>query len=220
MRLVFLGPPGAGKGTQADLLSEKTGLPHISPGDMFRRAVKEGSELGRKVKEYMDGGLLVPDDVTVGVIRERMLEPDCAAGFILDGFPRNMRQAEALDVMMSEAGVRLDAAVNFEVPFDILVERSVGRRVCRGCGATYHLRHNPPRAEGICDECGGELVQRDDDREETVKERLSVYSRETRPLVEYYREKGILVSVNGDQALDAVAAELASVLRDLAERPR
>lgn len=217
MRLVFLGPPGAGKGTQADMLSEKTGVPHISPGDMFRKAVKEGSELGRKVKEYMDKGQLVPDSVTVNVIRDRMVSPDCKAGFILDGFPRNLRQAEDLADMMSDAGLELDAVVNFEVPLEILIGRSVGRRVCRGCGATYHVEHNRPRVGGVCDVCGGTLVHRDDDREETVRKRLTVYTEQTEPLIEYYRKKGILRNVNGNQAVEDVTADLMIALKDLME---
>lgn len=212
MRLVFLGPPGAGKGTQADLISEKTGLPHISPGDMFRKAVKEGSDLGRKVKEFMDKGQLVPDNVTISVIRDRITQPDCGDGFILDGFPRNLRQAEELDDMMAEAGLDLHGVVNFEVPLDILIGRSVGRRVCRGCGATYHVEHNPARSEGVCDACGGPLTHRDDDREETVKRRLTVYTEQTEPLIEFYLRKGILVNVSGDQPVVAVTRDLEAAL--------
>ncbi|MGE5484380.1 MAG: adenylate kinase [Ignavibacteriales bacterium] len=215
MRLVFLGPPGAGKGTQAELMSEKTGLPHISPGDMFRRAVKEGSELGRKVKEYMDKGQLVPDNVTIGVIRERITQPDCAGGFILDGFPRNLRQAEELDDMMAEAGLDLHGVINFEVPLDILIDRSVGRRVCRACGATYHVKHYPPRVEGVCDACGGPLAHRDDDREETVSRRLAVYTEQTEPLIEFYHRKGVLRNINGNQPVGAVTRDLGAALEEI-----
>lgn len=212
MRLVFLGPPGAGKGTQAEILSEKTGLPHISPGDVFRKAVRDGSPLGRKAKEYMDTGRLVPDDITVGIIQEKITSPECSNGFILDGFPRNLNQAEALDEMLASAGLALDAAVDFYVPAEVLIDRSVGRRVCKSCGATYHVTHNPSRSGDRCDACGGPLVQRDDDREETVRRRLAVYEEQTAPLIEFYRGKGILRRVNGDQPLGSVTAELEGVL--------
>lgn len=210
--MVFLGPPGAGKGTQADILSEKTGLPHISPGDMFRKAVRDGTPLGRKAKEYMDAGQLVPDDVTVGIIREKITSQDCANGFILDGFPRNLRQAEALDEMMAGAGLALDAAIDFHVPAEVLIDRSVGRRVCKSCGATYHVAHNPSRAGSRCGACGGPLIQRDDDREETVRRRLEVYEEQTAPLVEFYRAKGLLRRVNGNQPFAAVTSEVEAVL--------
>lgn len=212
MRLVFLGPPGAGKGTQADIVSERLGLPHISPGDMFRKAVKEGTPLGSKVKAFMDRGELVPDDVTIEVIEERISRPDCARGFILDGFPRNLAQAEALERMFERLGLRLDAVINFEVPLDILVDRSVGRRVCRSCGATYHVRYNQPRVEGVCDACGATLVQRDDDKEETVKQRLKVYLEQTEPLVDYYARRGKLLSVDGSRPVGVVTAEILKTL--------
>lgn len=215
MRLVFLGPPGAGKGTQAEILSEKTGLPHVSPGDVFRKAVRDGTPLGRRAKEYMDAGRLVPDDITVGIIKEKITSADCSRGFILDGFPRNIKQAEALEQIMAETGLRIDAAVDFHVSTEVLIERSVGRRVCRSCGATYHVKHNPSRRGDLCEVCGGPLVQRDDDREETVMRRLAVYEEQTAPLVEFYRRKGLLRRVNGDQPLASVTAEVGAVLSDL-----
>ncbi|KKM12652.1 adenylate kinase [Clostridiales bacterium PH28_bin88] len=208
MRLLLMGPPGAGKGTQAEVLTSKLEVPHISTGDMFRKAIKEGTELGRKAKEYMDAGQLVPDEVTIGIVRERLNEPDCAKGFLLDGFPRTVPQAEALDRILASTGRGLDAVLNIEVPREKLVDRLTGRRVCRACGATYHVLFNPPKAGGVCDHCGGELYQRSDDTVETVENRLDVYERQTAPLIAYYRDKGLLQSINGDQPIGQVLVDI------------
>ena len=175
MYILLMGPPGAGKGTQAANLVQKYNIPHISTGDMFRAAVKEGSELGKKAKACMDGGQLVPDEITIGIVRERLAKPDCAKGFILDGFPRTVEQADALDGILKELSISLTRAVDISVPSDVLVERATGRRICKKCGATYHIRFNPTKTEGVCDECGGETYQRADDSEATMKNRLSVY---------------------------------------------
>ncbi len=214
MHIILLGPPGAGKGTQAERLAEAYGVPHISTGDMFRRAVQEGTPLGRRAKEYMDRGELVPDEVVNGIVRDRMAAEDCRRGFILDGFPRTLNQANALTATMEELGLQLDAVVALEVPEDSLVARLSGRRVCTACGSTYHVLFNPPQAEGRCDECGGELVQRDDDREETVRERLRVYARQTEPLLTYYGQRGLLKKVDGDQSVDAVYGAIKAVLEE------
>ncbi|MBO8169409.1 MAG: adenylate kinase [Thermoanaerobacteraceae bacterium] len=217
MRLLLMGPPGAGKGTQAEMLTEKLQVPHISTGDMFRKAIKEGTELGKKAKEFMDQGKLVPDEVTVGIVKERLVELDCKNGFLLDGFPRTVAQAEALDDILDELNMELDAAVNIEVPREKLLERLTGRRICRNCGATYHVIFNPPQVEGKCDACGGELYQRSDDTEETVANRLDVYAEQTAPLIEYYKEKGLLKNINGDQEIKEVLKEIGEKIgRDLA----
>lgn len=215
MRLLLMGPPGAGKGTQAEMLTEKLQVPHISTGDMFRKAIKEGTELGKKAKEFMDQGKLVPDEVTVGIVKERLVELDCKNGFLLDGFPRTVAQAEALDDILDELNMELDAAVNIEVPREKLLERLTGRRICRNCGATYHVIFNPPQVEGKCDVCGGELYQRSDDTEETVANRLDVYAEQTAPLIEYYKEKGLLKNINGDQEIKEVLKE---VLKEIGEK--
>lgn len=208
MRVLLMGPPGAGKGTQAEVLTSRLEVPHVSTGDMFRKAIKEGTELGRKAKEYMDAGKLVPDEVTIGIVRERLAEPDCARGFLLDGFPRTVPQAEALDGILASMGMGLDAVINIEVPREKLVDRLTGRRVCRSCGATYHVLFNPPQTGGVCDHCGGELYQRSDDTVETVQNRLDVYERQTAPLIEYYRNKGLLQSINGDQPIEQVLVDI------------
>lgn len=212
MRIVFLGPPGAGKGTQAELISKKYAVPRIAPGDLFRKAVAEGSELGRAVKEYLDAGKLVPDEITVGLIKARISGDSARTGFVLDGFPRNLVQAQALEQMLGEVGLTLDAAVYISVPVDKLVERSAGRRVCSRCGAAYHVQFNPPRIEGVCDACGGQLYQRDDDRPETVVERLRVYEKDTAPLVEYYEKRGLLKRINGDQPVEKVFQDIQEAL--------
>ncbi|MGB9867165.1 MAG: adenylate kinase [Bacillota bacterium] len=212
MRIVFLGPPGAGKGTQAELMSRKFSIPRIAPGDLFRKAVAENSDLGRTVKEYLDAGRLVPDEITVGLIRARITGDSARAGFILDGFPRNLVQARALEQMLTELGLSLDAAVYITVPVERLVERSAGRMVCSKCGAAYHVRFNPPRVERVCDACGGELYQRDDDRPETVTQRLQVYERDTAPLVEYYRQRGLLKEIDGDQPVEKVFQDIQEAL--------
>lgn len=195
MRVLFVGPPGAGKGTQSVMLSRELGLVHIAPGDIFRQEVREGSELGRQVKAYMDRGVLVPDEVTVEVVRKKIMSPEASRGFVLDGFPRNLAQARALDDMLGTAS--LDVVLNLCVPEDEIVARSASRRVCPACGKPYNLRTDPPRIPGKCDVCGGELVVRDDDKPETVRERLRVYEENTRPLVDYYRDRGIVEDIDG-----------------------
>lgn len=212
MNLLIMGPPGAGKGTQAEVLTKELAIPHISTGDMFRAAVKEGTPLGKKAKEYMDRGELVPDEVVVGMVRERLSKPDCGKGFLLDGFPRTVAQAEALDETLRELKMELDAVINVAVPRERLMQRLTGRRVCRNCGANYNIWFNKPKEEGKCDQCGGELYQRSDDTETTVANRLDVYEAQTRPLIEYYEQRGLLKNINGDQEIKAV---LADILRSL-----
>ena len=211
MRWIFLGPPGADKGTQAARLAQRAGVPQIATGDMFRAAVREGTPLGREAKRYMDAGQLVPDHVTLGLVRERLAQPDCRAGFLLDGFPRTVAQAEGLEAVLAELGVWLDGVLYFDVPDAVVVERLSGRRVCPACGATYHVRFDPPQVEGRCDRCGAELVQRPDDREETVRQRLEVYRRQTQPLVDYYRDAGLLHTVAADRPIAEVEAEIARI---------
>ncbi|MGB9791926.1 MAG: adenylate kinase [Thermacetogeniaceae bacterium] len=215
MRLLIMGPPGAGKGTQAGRISECYGIPHISTGDIFRAAIKAGTELGMKIKGYLDAGQLVPDEVTIEVIKERLREPDCSKGFLLDGFPRTIPQAEALDSMLKELGTHLDAVLNIVVSNDVLLRRLTGRRICRKCGAPYHVDFNPPAVPGVCDRCGGELYQRSDDTEETVRERLDVYTRQTAPVLKYYEEQGLLREINGELEIEDVWREIQSVLRGL-----
>ena len=212
MRLILLGPPGAGKGTQAKRLIERYGIPQISTGDILRAAVREGTELGKKAKQYMDAGQLVPDEVVIGIIRERLKEADCAKGFILDGFPRTVPQAEALKSVLAELGQALDHVVSIEVPDEDLVERLTGRRTCRNCGAMYHVKFTPPKQEGVCDKCGGELYQRDDDKEETIRARLKVYHDQTAPLVEFYNEEGLLRRIDGVGSVDEIYGRILGVL--------
>jgi adenylate kinase len=208
-----MGLPGAGKGTQAALIVERLHIPHISTGDMFRKAVKEETALGLKAKEYMDQGLLVPDEVTIGIVKDRLSQPDCKEGFLLDGFPRTVPQAEALDRTLHELDKELEHVIHIEVPVDVLIKRLTGRRICKSCGATYHLVYNPPKAEGVCDRCGGELYQRADDSEDTVSKRLEVNLAQTEPLLHYYREKGILKSLNGEQDIEEVFKMIEDILR-------
>lgn len=197
MKIVMLGAPGAGKGTQADKIAEKFGLPHISTGDIFRKNIKEGTELGKEAKAYMDAGKLVPDELTVRLLLDRVKNDDCAKGYILDGYPRTIPQAEALDKELKKLGEKIDYAINVDVPDENIINRMSGRRACLKCGATYHLKYVPPKKDGVCDECGSELVIRDDDKPETVKNRLAVYHEQTQPLIEYFEKQGVLHTVDG-----------------------
>lgn len=212
MRLLIMGRPGAGKGTQAANIKEYYGIPHISTGDMFRAAIKEGTELGKLAKSYMDKGALVPDEVTIGIVKERLLKDDCKKGFLLDGFPRNVLQAEALDSFMKEQGISLDAVLDVNVDASILIRRIVGRRICKTCGATYHIDFNKPKKEGICDNCGTPLIQRADDTIETAGSRLEVYDKQTAPLLAYYEKQNLLKTVNGNQELNKVFEDIKAVL--------
>jgi len=210
--LVLLGPPGAGKGTQAERISELYGIPHISTGDIFRDNLKRGTELGLKAKEYMDRGELVPDEVVIGIVRNRLAEPDCDKGFVLDGFPRTVAQADALKEMLASMGKSINHVLNIQVPDQTVVERLTARRTCRSCGAIYHLKFNPPREEGRCDACGGELYVRDDDREETVRARLEEYRSKTQPLIDYYRAEGLLRDIDGGASMEEVLDSIRKVL--------
>jgi adenylate kinase len=210
--IVLLGPPASGKGTQAARLREDLGLPHIASGDLFRENLTNATELGLKAKVYMDRGELVPDDVTIAMVMDRLGQPDCANGAILDGFPRTIAQAEALDEALVAEGHEISAVPNIAVPDEVLVERVSGRRICRTCGEAYHVKFNPPKEPGVCDNDGGELYQRDDDKPETVRKRLKVYWEQTSPLIDYYRDKRVLIEVNGDQSIDAVTEELREAL--------
>lgn len=212
MKLVLMGKPGAGKGTQAESIVRKLFIPHISTGDIFRSAIKAETEMGKLAQEYIEKGQLVPDEVTIGIVRDRLSQPDCKEGFLLDGFPRNVIQAEALDEMLKDFGTRLDGVIDIDVPDEKLVERLTGRRVCRSCGVSYHMLYNPPAQPDVCDKCGGELYQRSDDTEETVKSRLAVYASKTAPLLEYYKEKGLLHVINGDQPINMVLADVGKAL--------
>ncbi|CAM4211488.1 adenylate kinase [Lederbergia lenta] len=215
MNLVLMGLPGAGKGTQADKIVDKYGVPHISTGDMFRLAMKEGTELGLKAKSFIDKGELVPDEVTIGIVRERLSMKDCEQGFLLDGFPRTVAQAEALEVILADLGKKIDYVINIDVDQSILMERLTGRRICKNCGATYHLVFNPPAEAGVCDRCNGELYQRADDNAETVQNRLDVNVKQTQPLLDYYNEKGYLKNINGQQHIDQVFSNLDELLKGL-----
>ncbi len=215
VNLVLMGLPGAGKGTQADKIVGKYNIPHISTGDMFRAAIKEGTELGLQAKSFMDKGELVPDEVTIGIVRERLSKEDCENGFLLDGFPRTVAQAEALDSMLADLGKKIDYVINIDVDQSILMERLTGRRICKNCGATYHLVFNPPAKEGVCDRCGGELYQRADDNAETVQNRLDVNIQQTKPLLNFYEDKGYLRNINGQQDIDVVFADIEELLGGL-----
>ena len=212
MKLILVGPPGAGKGTQAVRLVKHFGIPQISTGDILRKAVKDGTELGTLAKQYMDKGELVPDEVVIGIIRERLMEPDCQKGYILDGFPRTIAQAEALDEMLEKMGSRIDHAVNISVADEEIIKRLTGRRTCSECGAGYHVLFDPPKQDGICDKCGGKLIQRDDDKEETIRARLDVYRRQTEPLIRYYEEKGLLRTIPGEGNMEEIFNAILKVL--------
>lgn len=212
MRLVLLGPPGAGKGTQASAIVKKYNIPHISTGDIFRANIKEGTQLGKKAKEYMDKGLLVPDEVVVSIVKDRLTKDDCKAGFLLDGFPRTVNQAEALDAELLLMGIKLDKVVNIEADRNVLIERAIGRRICKDCGATYHVKFNPPKIEGICDLDNTALFQRDDDIEETVATRIQVYLDQTQPLIDYYQQKGLILNIDGTRQIDEIFISIVEAL--------
>lgn len=212
MKIIMLGAPGAGKGTQAKMLADKYGIPHISTGDIFRANIKNETELGKKAKEYMDQGLLVPDELTCNLVVDRIQQEDCKEGYILDGFPRTIPQAEALDKALTELNDKIDYAINVEVPDENIVGRMSGRRACVGCGATYHIVYNPTKTEGICDRCGKELILRDDDKPETVQKRLNVYHEQTQPLIDFYKNKGVLKEVDGTVDMNDVFDAIVKVL--------
>ena len=212
MKIIMLGAPGAGKGTQAKMIADKYGIPHISTGDIFRANIKNGTELGKKAKEYMDQGLLVPDELTCDLVVDRIAQPDAAKGYVLDGFPRTIPQAESLTAALKARGESVDYAIDVDVPDENIVNRMGGRRACLACGATYHVSFNPPKKEGICDVCGKELVLRDDDKPETVQKRLDVYHAQTQPLIDYYTKAGVLRSVDGTQDIDKVFGDITGIL--------
>lgn len=212
MKIIMLGAPGAGKGTQAKQIAAKYQIPHISTGDIFRANIKNGTELGKKAKEYMDQGLLVPDELTCDLVMDRIGQADCANGFVLDGFPRTIPQAESLDAALSKIGQKMDFAIDVDVPDSHIVKRMSGRRACLSCGAIYHIVAIPPKKEGICDACGKELVLRDDDKPETVQKRLDVYHEQTQPLIDYYKKQGILHSVDGTQPMEDVFANIDAII--------
>ncbi|MEV0602741.1 adenylate kinase [Streptomyces sp. NPDC050315] len=218
MRIVLVGPPGAGKGTQAAYLAENLAIPHISTGDLFRANISQGTPLGLEAKSYMDAGNLVPDEVTIGMARDRMNQADAANGFLLDGFPRNVSQAEALDEALKDDSVQLDAVLDLEVPEDEVVKRIAGRRICRkDSGHVFHVAYNPPKQEGVCDVCGGELYQRDDDREDTVRNRLEVYHTQTEPIIDYYRAQGLVTTISAmGKVQDVTARAMAALEREAA----
>lgn len=213
MNVIFMGPPGAGKGTQAEHIVAEFRIPHISTGDAFRLAMREGTPLGKKAKEYVDQGLLVPDEITNGIVKERLQQDDCERGFLLDGFPRTIPQAEALENMLAELGRRIDHVINLKVDRNLLLARLTGRRICKSCGATYHVMFHPPKTEGVCDKCDGELYQRSDDTEEKVGTRLDEYVNKTAPLLDFYRSKGLLREVDGERSIEQVTADIFSLLR-------
>jgi len=214
MKIIMLGAPGAGKGTQAKQISTKYEIPHISTGDIFRANIKNGTDLGKKAKEYMDKGALVPDELTCDLVMDRIQQEDCKNGFILDGFPRTIPQAEALENALTAAQQTMDYAINVDVPDENIIKRMGGRRACLNCGATYHVEFNPTKVEGVCDSCGSEIVLREDDKPETVKNRLNVYHNQTQPLIDFYNKKGILKTVDGTQSLDKVFEDIVTILGD------
>lgn len=212
MKIIMLGAPGAGKGTQAKKIAEKYQIPHISTGDIFRANIKGGTELGMKAKTFMDQGMLVPDEITIGMLMDRIAQEDCVNGYVLDGFPRTIPQAESLTKALAERGEKVDYAINVDVPDENIINRMSGRRACLGCGATYHIKYNPPVKEGVCDTCGQNLVLRDDDKPETVKKRLDVYHQQTQPLIDYYKHAEVLAEVDGTQPMDAVFQGIVEIL--------
>ena len=212
MKIIMLGAPGAGKGTQAKQIADKYSIPHISTGDIFRANIKNGTELGKKAKQYMDQGALVPDELTCDLVMDRIQQDDCKIGFVLDGFPRTIPQAEALDAALGKINEKMDYAIDVDVPDENIVNRMSGRRACLNCGATYHLISIPPKVEGICDRCGSEIVLREDDKPETVQKRLKVYHEQTQPLIDYYKNQGILKSVDGTQPMDEVFKAIVTIL--------
>lgn len=212
MKIIMLGAPGAGKGTQAKMIAEKYSIPHVSTGDIFRANIKNGTELGKQAKEYMDAGKLVPDELTVKILLDRVAQDDCKNGYVLDGFPRTIPQAEVLENALNELGDKIDFAVNVDVPDENIVRRMSGRRACLKCGATYHIEHIPPKQEGICDTCGSELVLRDDDKPETVQNRLKVYHEQTQPLIDFYTERKVLKTVDGTKDMKEVFADIIEIL--------
>ena len=212
MKIIMLGAPGAGKGTQAKMIADKYGVPHVSTGDIFRANIKNGTELGMEAKKYMDQGLLVPDELTVKILLDRVSQPDCKNGYVLDGFPRTIPQAEVLDKALAELGESIDYAIDVDVPDENIVKRMSGRRACVSCGATYHVVHVPPKKEGICDRCGSELILRDDDKPETVKNRLDVYHKQTQPLIDFYTKKGVLKTVDGTVDIQDVFKAIVAIL--------
>ena len=212
MKIIMLGAPGAGKGTQAKMIADKYGVPHVSTGDIFRANIKNGTELGMEAKKYMDQGLLVPDELTVKILLDRVSQPDCKNGYVLDGFPRTIPQAEVLDKALAELGESIDYAIDVDVPDENIVKRMSGRRACVSCGATYHVVHVPPKKEGICDRCGSELILRDDDKPETVKNRLDVYHKQTQPLIDFYTKKGVLKTVDGTVDMQDVFKAIVEIL--------
>ena len=213
MKIIMLGAPGAGKGTQAKMIAEKYDVPHVSTGDIFRANIKNGTELGMEAKKYMDQGLLVPDELTVKILLDRVAEEDCKEGYLLDGFPRTIPQAEVLDKALTELGDAIDYAINVDVPDENIVKRMSGRRACLSCGSTYHMEHIPPKKEGVCDKCGNELVLRDDDKPETVLNRLEVYHKQTQPLIQFYEEKGVLRTVDGTKPMKEVFDSIVEILK-------
>lgn len=212
MKIIMLGAPGAGKGTQAKMIAKEYGIPHISTGDIFRANIKEGTELGKEAKKYMDAGQLVPDELTVKILLDRVAKDDCKNGYVLDGFPRTIPQAEVLDEALTKLGDKIDFAIDVDVPDENIVRRMGGRRACVTCGATYHIEHVPPKKEGICDTCGSELILRDDDKPETVSNRLKVYHEQTQPLIDFYSKKGVLKSVDGTVDMMDVFAAIKAIL--------
>jgi len=212
MRLILLGPPGAGKGTQAEKIAKEYNIPHISTGDIFRANIKNETKLGLKAKQYIDNGELVPDSVVVAIVEDRIKQDDTKNGFLLDGFPRTENQALALDEVLNELGISLDAVINIKVDSQVLVSRITGRRICKDCGATYHIEFNPPAEEGVCDLCGGELYQRSDDNEDTVQNRIDVYNKQTAPLIEYYSKQDLIKTIDGEQAIDKVFTDIVKKL--------